>query len=342
MRENNPTVSVIIPIYNAEKYLAEAIESVLNQTYTNFELLLVNDKSTDNSKKICEKYAEKDNRVKLIDNNTENHGPGDARNIGLDNAVGEFTYFLDADDWIEKDLLYDTVALAKKSNADIVPFGYIIEEGDKSIRKKLSPCGNFDYEDFKSIANEIVRGTWGVGRQLTRSGILKNVRHNKYKNGEDICFQMDLLCNAKKVSGIDKEYYHYRMVKDSISHEVKWDGSFAPMCIAIWEKEKQFLEYCGINEESQTMKNTAIERYTGCIYLICNNKYRITLSEKNRQIKYIGDKIEIKKYKEEYDYSGYSGMRKIAKFLVKHNLEAVMIIMGTMCHKIFDKLHILG
>lgn len=342
MKENNPTVSVIIPVYNAEKYLSEAIESVLCQTYTDFELILVNDKSTDNSKKICEEYVKKDSRVRLIDNDTENHGPGYARNMGLDNATGEFTYFLDADDWIEKDLLYDTVTLAKKNNADIVPFGYVIEDGGKSIRKKLSPCGNFDYEDFKANANEIVRGTWGESFQLTRSRLLKNVRQNKYKNGEDICFQMDLLCNAKRVCGIDKEYYHYRMVNDSVTHEVKWDGSFVPMCIAIWEKEKQFLEYCGINEESQTMKNTAIERYTGCIYLICNSKYRLTLSEKNRQINYIGDRIEIKKYKEGYDYSAYSGLRKIAKFLVKHNLEAVMIAMGVLCHKFFDKWHILG
>ena len=98
MNENNLLVSVIMPVYNAERYLSEAIESVLNQTYTDFELLLINDRSTDKSKEICQEYAQKDNRIVLLENDTENHGPGSARNIGLDNATGEFIIFVDADE----------------------------------------------------------------------------------------------------------------------------------------------------------------------------------------------------------------------------------------------------
>lgn len=98
-------VSVIMPIYNAEKYLSEAIESVLNQTYTNFELLLINDASTDRSKEICRKYSKKDSRIVLLDNNSVSHGPGPTRNIGLDYATGEYIYFMDADDWIDQRLL---------------------------------------------------------------------------------------------------------------------------------------------------------------------------------------------------------------------------------------------
>ena len=95
------TVSVIMPVYNTEKYLSEAIESVLNQTYSDFELLLINDRSTDNSKQICIDYSKKDNRIRFFDNNTGEHGPGPTRNIGLDNAKGEYVYFMDSDDWIE-------------------------------------------------------------------------------------------------------------------------------------------------------------------------------------------------------------------------------------------------
>ena len=98
-------VSVILPVYNAEKYLNEAIESILKQTYTDFELLLINDQSTDNSKAICEEYSKKDNRIILLENNSEIHGPGPTRNIGLDNVTGEFIYFMDADDWIDECLL---------------------------------------------------------------------------------------------------------------------------------------------------------------------------------------------------------------------------------------------
>ena len=123
-------VSVIMPIYNAEKYLSEAIESVLNQTYTDFELLLINDKSTDNSKEICKKYNKKDSRIVLLENNSESHGPGPTRNIGLDYATGEYIYFMDADDWIDISLLQYAVNRMRETNADIVQFGVIYERSD--------------------------------------------------------------------------------------------------------------------------------------------------------------------------------------------------------------------
>ena len=156
------TVSVIMPVYNTEKYLSEAIESVLNQTYSDFELLLINDRSTDNSKQICIDYSKKDNRIRFFDNNTGEHGPGPTRNIGLDNAKGEYVYFMDSDDWIEKELLVDTVTKAEETGADLVPFGFIIEEENRQIRKPLKPAGNYEYDDFKEISNDILRGTWEV------------------------------------------------------------------------------------------------------------------------------------------------------------------------------------
>ena len=335
MNENKPLISVIMPVYNGERFLKEAVESIIAQTYENWELLIVDDGSADKSVQIAEAYAEKDGRIKLYKNDSSEHGPGIARNYGIERISGKYAYFIDADDWIEKDLFEGTVALAEETEADIVPFGYIIEDGGKSIKKKLSPCGSFDFKDFKDIANEIVRGTWGECHQLTRSELLKDVRHNKYKTCEDSCFEMDLLCNVKKVCGIDKEYHHYRQVNDSISHEVEWDGLFAETCITIWNKEKGFLEHCGVEEDSQTMKNTAIERYTGCIYWLCKRKYPLTFSEKYGQIKHIGNMMEIKKYKKGFDCTRYPFIRRIVKFFVKHNMEAVLLSAGTLYFKIF-------
>lgn len=335
MSDNKPLISIIMPVYNGERFLHEAIDSIIAQTYENWELIAVDDGSQDNSVKIIEEYAKNDSRIRLYKNDSGEHGPGIARNYGMDRIRGKYTYFIDADDWIEKDLFEDTVALAEETGADIVPFGYIIEDGGSSIKKKLSPCGNYVFEDFKNIANEIIRGTWGECHQLTRSDIIKDVRHNKYRTCEDSCFEMDLLCNVKKVCGIDKEYHHYRQVSDSISHKVKWDSAFAETCITIWNKEKAFLEHCGVDETSQTTKNTAIERYTGCIYWLCERKYPITLSEKYRQIKYIGNMIEIKKYKKDFNCTKYPGIRRIAKIIVKYNLEAVMLMAGTIYFKIF-------
>lgn len=334
MYENQPLVSIIMPVYNCEKYLKESIESVIFQSYKNWELLIIDDGSKDKSVSIIESYVKKDSRIRLYKNETEEHGPGIARNYGMERIGGKYTYFIDADDWIEKDLLQDTVTLAEKMDADIVPFGFIIEDNGKKIKKPLKPCGNYEFKDFKKIANEITRGTWSECHELIRSELLQNVRHNKYKRGEDICFQMDLLCNVKKVCGVDKEYYHYRVVNDSISHIDKWDDLFMETNMAVWDKERQFLEYCGLNEESQMMKNTAIERYTGCLYWVCEKKCPLSLTEKYRQIKYIGNMMEIKKFKSKFNTTDYSGTKKIAKWFVKYNLEMVMILMGTLYFKI--------
>lgn len=329
MNENQPLVSVIMPVYNCERFLTEAIESVISQSYQKWELLIVDDGSKDKSVSIIESYVEKDSRIRLYKNESEEHGPGIARNYGMEHISGKYTYFIDADDWIEKDLLQDTVTLAEKTNADIVPFGFVIEDNGKQIKKPLKPCGNFEFQDFKSIANEIVRGTWSECHELIRSDLLQNVRHNKYKTCEDICFQMDLLCNVRKVCGIDKEYYHYRIVKNSISHSEGRDDIFVETAIAVWNKEKKYLEYCGLNEDSQIMKNTAMERYTADLYWLCKRKCSLSLTEKYKRIKYIGNAIEIKNYKRKYRCADYSGMKKAVKLLVKYNMEILIILIGS-------------
>ena len=317
MNENQPLVSVIMPVYNCERFLTEAIESVISQSYQNWELLIVDDGSKDKSVPIIEFYVEKDSRIRLYKNESGEHGPGIARNYGMEHISGKYTYFIDSDDWIEKDLLQDTVTLAEKTNADIVPFGFVIEDNGKQIKKPLKPCGNFEFQDFKSIANEITRGTWSECHELIRSELLQDVRHNKYKTGEDICFQMDLLCNVRKVCGIDREYYHYRVVKGSISHTDKWDEVFMETNISVWDKERKFLAYCGLNEDSQIMKNAAIERYTWCIYCLSEKRCSLSLTEKYTQIKYIANKMEINIFKSKFNCTSYSGMRKITKLFVK-------------------------
>ena len=339
MQENQPLVSIIMPVYNCEKYLKESIESVISQTYKNWELLIVDDGSRDNSVSIIEAYVKKDSRIRLYKNESGEHGPGAASNCGIELISGKYTYFIDSDDWIEKDLLQDTVSMAEETDADIVPFGYIIEDDGEKIKKPLSPCGNYEFQDFKNIANEIVRGTWSECHELIKSEILQNVRHNKYKTGEDICFQMDLLCNVRKACGIDKEYYHYRVVNNSISHTDKWDDVFMKSNIAGWGKERKFLEYCGLNEDSQIMKNTAIERYTWCMYCLCKKECSLTLVKKCRQIKYVANRMGIERYKRGFDCSIFTGVIKIMKRLVKYNMEILVIFIGTFYFKICSMIH---
>ena len=135
--------------------------------------------------------------------------------------------------------------------------------------------------------------------------------------------------------GIDREYYHYRVVKGSISHTDKWDDVFMETNIAVWDKERKFLEYCGLNEDSQIMKNAAVERYTWCIYCLCKKECPLLLAQKNRQIQNVANKMSIARYKKGFDCSSYLGVTKIIKRIVKYNMETVVIIMGTLYFKIF-------
>lgn len=122
MSNINTLVSVIVPVYKVEKYLHRCIDSIINQTYKNLEIILVDDGSPDNCGKICDEYAEKDNRIKVI--HKSNGGLSSARNAGLDVANGDYVYFVDSDDYIDTKLVEDNLNLAIEHDADMVCFNY--------------------------------------------------------------------------------------------------------------------------------------------------------------------------------------------------------------------------
>lgn len=121
MINDNPLVSIIIPVYNSEKFLKKCLESVYLQTYKNIEVIIIDDGSTDQSGRMCDEVSEKYKYIKIIHNS--NQGVSMARNCGLDNANGDFIMFLDSDDWLEYDILAKVVEKGIKTNADIIAFG---------------------------------------------------------------------------------------------------------------------------------------------------------------------------------------------------------------------------
>lgn len=130
-KKDMPTVSVIVPVYKVEPFLEECIDSILNQTFDDFELILVDDGSPDNCPKICDEYARTDKRVVVI--HKENGGLSSARNAGLDVAKGRYVLFVDSDDYVKKELLSTCVQKIQETNADIVRFGYTKIRNDKSV-----------------------------------------------------------------------------------------------------------------------------------------------------------------------------------------------------------------
>ena len=132
---SNGLVTVIVPVCNAESYLEQCLESIIKQSYSNIEILCINDGSVDGSSDILRRYAENDNRVLVI--NSENKGVSSARNIALDQARGDFVIFVDADDWIDTDTINCVMKEVVISDADVVIFSYISERKRSSSIKHI-------------------------------------------------------------------------------------------------------------------------------------------------------------------------------------------------------------
>ena len=122
---DNPLISVVVPVYNVEKYLDRCVESIVNQTYKNLEIILVDDGSPDNCPAMCDVWAEKDSRIKVI--HKENGGLADARNAGLDVFLGDFVTFIDSDDWVDVDIIEKLKEIVDNSSCDIACVGFSYE-----------------------------------------------------------------------------------------------------------------------------------------------------------------------------------------------------------------------
>lgn len=328
-------VSVIMPVYNAEKYLNEAIESILKQTYTDFELLLINDQSTDNSKAICEEYSKKDNRIILLENNSEIHGPGPTRNIGLDNVTGEFIYFMDADDWIDECLLKCAVKRMQETNADIVQFGVIYERNDGKASgqyfwrgKKLLTKEEIK-KDFLNIWKENRNSLWIY---LFRREKVKSIRFENIIIGEDISYIMDALCNAEKIAYIPKALYHYRYVENSTSH--RWIENTIECREIIWNHQRDFLNSFQGEHDKLAYAEVAYDNYVWAIYQLCSNLCTLSYRAKKMELSKFKDILNFDEYREIYPLELQHGLMKIKYMLVKYHLEKVLLLFGPVFLKI--------
>ncbi|MGN0151054.1 MAG: glycosyltransferase family 2 protein [Wujia sp.] len=190
-------ISVIIPIYNSAKYIEKCIESVINQNFMPHEVILVDDGSTDDSGKICDKYSMNYKFVKTI--HLENGGVSNARNIGIDNATGDYLTFIDSDDYIEPNMFEQ---MQKYEGVDLICGGIYEEYFDKSTLR------SYHYE---MDSREIILQNREVVSRLFKRDSIGNVRFSKYKIGEDVRFLVDLICKNSQISVrfLEDGFYHY-------------------------------------------------------------------------------------------------------------------------------------
>lgn len=213
-------ISVVIPVYNVEKYLSECLDSVVNQTYKNLQIILVDDGSTDFSGKICDVYAEKDNRITVV--NQKNAGAGAAKNTGLELIDGDYFSIIDSDDYIELDMYEKMVNSLEKYNADIVQCLFRNVYVNDSFDRKYKIKGNYPKVlTSKSFLKEYLYD-WKYAifaNKVFKSSLLKEIRFPVGRKIDDEFFTYKLVCNAKKVVNIDNILYNYRMRKTSVMNE---------------------------------------------------------------------------------------------------------------------------
>ncbi len=226
-------ISIIIPVYNSANYLEKCLDSILSQSYANFEAICIDDSSTDNSLEILQKYSEKDARIKVI--HKKNEGVSLARNAGLDSAQGEFLLFVDSDDWIEKCTCEIAIQKMSQEEADVVMWPYIRERENESkkkvifnhdavfdqtgIQEKLHRrmIGIIDQELEQPENADALCTVWGklYRRSIVEENCLRFYDIRKIGSYEDGLFNLQYFQYANKAIYINQYFYHYRRTNDS-------------------------------------------------------------------------------------------------------------------------------
>lgn len=219
-------ISVIVPVYNVEKYLDECIESIVSQSYTNFELILVDDGSPDKCPEICDEWAKRDNRIKVI--HKENGGVSSARNAGIDAASGEFIMFIDSDDTIRQGCFERSVEMITKHDADICFFGYKIRKHERLLNspfkiRDVIECDRKQLYELLFVENVI--NTIVVTMKLYKTSIIKNngiYFDTSIDLGEDNIFGMQAF-NVSDKFVIDNESYYVvrRGIEGTLSNKYR-------------------------------------------------------------------------------------------------------------------------
>lgn len=291
--ENSGLISVIIPVYNVEEYLRECIDSVLSQTYENYEIILVDDGSIDNSGKICDEYAEKNNKITAI--HKENGGPSQTRNIGLSVAKGEYIYFLDSDDYIVSETFEKLIKISTTESAEIVFFDAKCFEDERksfNIRQGYLRKNNYKTDIGYNVLTKLNNNKdfhCAIYLMLIRKDVLLRndiaFLETAYCS-EDMLFTYQLYSVAQRVAQCCETLYYRRYRKSSIVTSKKTARHYLS-CRAVYEEIKKFSEKIGKVEDG-----TAKAFIVRCAFNALDTFTKISKEEKRMHQK---DYLSLKK-----------------------------------------------
>ena len=224
-------ISVIVPIYNSEKYLQRCIDSILSQTFKDYELLLIDDGSTDCSGDICNEYARKDNRIKVF--HQQNKGVSAVRQFGIENACGVYSIHVDSDDWVEPNMLWEMYQTALNENSDLVIADFFVNTTEKQIYRFQKPTALNSEQVLYDILSGSLHGS--TGNKLLKQALYKQYAVSFPENlnyCEDVLIWVQILQHNIKISYLPEAFYHYdyQINQNSITRNYTHD-TYQQRCI---------------------------------------------------------------------------------------------------------------
>lgn len=298
---NEIKISVIMPVYRVESYVSRAIESMQNQTLKEFEFLIVDDGSPDRSGEICDIYANRDERIRVL--HTENHGAPAARNTAMDLARGKYLYFLDSDDWAEPDMLENMYRLAEKYQAELVIAGFYI---DTYYGEKEYCTDHFIPEDAVYLTKEEFRRNsyrlfdrnmlytpWN--KLYLRSYIETYALRFPKMLWDDFPFNLSVIRQVERVAVTSRQYYHFLRARAESE-----TAAYRPQMYEKREEEHGWLVelYQGWKvstpETEEFLARRYIERFIGCIENLTNPRCEMSYFRKRREVKRMLDNQRVR------------------------------------------------
>lgn len=325
-------VSVIIPIYKVEKYLSRCLDSVVNQTLEDIEIVLVDDGSPDSCPEICDRYAKKDSRIKVI--HKKNEGLGYARNSGMLIATGEYIAFLDSDDYVSKDMYEKVYSELKRTDADCCVTGYVVKKDSGDEIHKENPLGTAVYES-DDIITKVLAGMLGskpdqardtdVGMSVWKCVYRKELLQDKgilfpserELISEDIIFQIRVLPQVKRVCTLSEGMYYYCENSNSQSLTKTYSKDKFDRYKKLYNVELEMLSKIKFCEETRLratrmfLGNTRV-----CIKQICQSTEN-SKQEKKTLLQEICDDKEIQDVLKWYPWNDNPLRQKIVTLLIK-------------------------
>ena len=337
MHDKNEKITVIIPIYKVEKYLDRCMKTVLAQTYSNLEIILVDDGSPDTCPKLCDEYAVKDARVKVI--HKENGGLSDARNVAIDIAQGKYIGFVDSDDYIQNDMFEKMYYAAKEYNADIVICGHYVERKNTlSIEEK--PYDEVVVYDSIEAQTELIKDTnmksyaWD---KLYKAELFDGVRYPKGRNYEDIATTYLLFENSNRICRIPELLYYYQIREDSISYNnsiEKWFENCKAIVESCYERYNYYVNKTKQNKIYGELEKLALAELIPNIYECIRVGYSIG---KKEQLQYYKNILVDNKNTILIDNFISSRNKKLVKFYSSNDFVHFCIGIFRRMRKLFSK-----